>query len=83
MSPDAKMVSVDSELLSLPKAKLSAARDGVQVWRCPNCGREIGAVIGDRVVLESGTRRLTCSVRENPVQTCFKCGQHSVLRLAS
>jgi predicted RNA-binding Zn-ribbon protein involved in translation (DUF1610 family) len=72
-----------TEIINLPTAKLSAEREGSRVWRCPNCGREIGAVIGDRVVLESGGRRLTCSVRENPVQTCFKCGQHSVLRLAS
>lgn len=74
---------MDAEKIALPSARVSAARDGVSVWRCPNCGREIGQVVGERVVLESGGRRLTCSVRENPVQTCFKCGQHSVLRLAS
>jgi hypothetical protein len=74
-----------TEIIALPSAQLSPERDGKRVWRCPNpqCNREIGIVIGDRVVVENGRLRLNCSVRENPVQTCFKCGTHSVLRLAS
>jgi hypothetical protein len=70
----ARIVTVE---VSLPRADV---RGGF--WHCPNraCGRRLGEIVGERIIVAAGDRVLSSSIRENPIQTCPKCGQLSVYR---
>ena len=50
-------------------------------WECPNCGQRLADVMGDRVVIKTGDRRISFPLRDGTEQTCPKCGAYSELRL--
>lgn len=54
-------------------------KDGHTWWLCPNCLLKLGEVIGQRVVIVAGERRITMAVRNEPEQTCPRCGEVSSL----
>ena len=54
-------------------------RDGRRWWLCPCCGQRLGELHGDRVVIAVGDRRVTMPARNEPEQTCPKCGAASVV----
>jgi ribosomal protein S27AE len=54
-------------------------KDGRRWWFCPNCGTKLGEIVGQRVVIVAGERRITMPVANEPSQDCPRCGESSVL----
>ncbi len=54
-------------------------RGGQRSWLCGNCGRKLGEIIGDRVVIRIGARELRMPIQKTPEQDCPRCGQPSTL----
>ena len=50
--------------------------NGVVVWLCPNCGKKMAEMHGDRVTVRSGSTMISLRGR-NIEQTCPRCGQCS------
>ena len=55
--------------------------DGHTWWTCPDCGRKLGEIRGDRVVITAGQRHLVIFLTNDQVQRCPApaCGQESRL----
>ena len=49
-------------------------------WACPCCGRTLGEVYDDRVVVKAGERLLTFPDTAPVEQTCPRCGTISAVR---
>lgn len=43
-------------------------------WLCPNCQAKLAEIVGSRVVVRSGDRRITMELRWQPTQDCPRCG---------
>jgi len=56
-----------------------AARGAHRQWKCPCCGRTLGEVFADRVVVKTGDRMISFPVDAPVVQTCPKCATESAL----
>lgn len=53
---------------------------GFEVWRCPNCEQKLADIIGMRVVIKVGERRISLRSDVEQDQVCWKCGMTSVLK---
>lgn len=81
MSVIAALTQIVAIEVNLPLADVRGG-NGARFWHCPNrpCGRRLGEIVGERIVVVAGNRGLSSSVRENPIQACPHCGQMSVYR---
>lgn len=55
------------------------ARGAHQQWSCPCCGRTLGEVYDDRVVVKAGERILSFPASAPVEQTCPRCGTVSAV----
>lgn len=64
----------------VPDAKVTMER-GSRVWRCPSCGRMLGEIRDDTVVIKSGDRYLVILLTSAQRQRCPnpRCGEWSEL----
>lgn len=53
-----------------------------QWWKCDACGRTLGEIVDQRVVIKFGDRRLSLPVVPGLDQTCPKCGKQNYLNAA-
>lgn len=53
---------------------------GKRWWRCPNCGKTLGELVGNRVVIKVGGRQLSLRQDAEPDQSCWGCGLTSMIR---
>lgn len=65
---------------TVPAPATIEASGGRHWWRCPNCGQKLGEVVGERVIIEAGRRRLRMPVRTEPEQDCPRCGAASAIK---
>lgn len=61
-------------------ARITKNHDGHRYWSCPNCGRTIGEIVGERLVILI-KRDLVGSydLVARPVLTCLRCHTSSSL----
>lgn len=69
--------------MAIQPAKVVVA-DGRRWWHCPACGKRLGEIVSDRVVVKIGEREFRMAVQSQPDQTCPRprCGTVSVLEEA-
>ncbi len=65
---------------TIAPAKVTIDKNRVKSWRCPNCDQKLGEILGNRVVVKAGSITLFFSLRNDPEQSCFRCGTSSSLK---
>jgi hypothetical protein len=68
-------------VMTILPAKIIEA-DGRRFWHCPSCGKRLGEIVGERVVVKIGERWFTMKVQAQPDQGCGRCGTVSVVEAA-
>lgn len=63
-------------------ARIETAQ-GRRWWKCPACGRTLGELTGDRLVIRAGDRTIKLPIVPGTEQECPRChGESALLAVA-